>query len=58
MAAAVFIGRVGGLALALGLGLGAAWASPGVAGATPDATDTGSAVGKAAAERSSASPRS
>ena len=58
MAAAVFIGRVGGLALALGLGVGAAWAVPGVAGATPDATDTGSAVGKAAAERSSASPRS
>ena len=52
MAAAQFIGRVGGLAVAAGLGLGAAWAGPGTAWAAPDSpSGAGTAGDKASAQR-------
>ena len=60
MAASVFVGRVGGLAVALGIGLGAVGAVPAVAWASPEspAGEAGPAGDKATAQRSSASSRS
>lgn len=60
MAASVFVGRLGGLAVALGIGLGAVGAVPAVAWAAPEspAGEAGPAGDKAAAQRSSASSRS
>lgn len=56
MVAAAVVGRVGGMAVALGLGLGTAWAAPGTALASPESPDSGPA-GKAAAERSGTTQR-
>ncbi len=50
MRASVFVGRVGGLAVALGIGAAAMVLSPGVAGASPDdSTDSSARSGSAAA---------